>query len=56
MRVLAITALAYSAAVFASNYILPSAWLPALALGCALAGGAILLPRRRWLRGFALCL
>ena len=54
MRVLAITALAYSAAVFASNYILPSAWLPALALGCALAGGAILLPRRRWLRGFAL--
>ena len=54
MRVLAITALAFSAAVFASNYILPLAWLPALALFCAAAGGAILLPRRRWLRGFTL--
>ncbi len=54
MRVLAITALAFSAAVFASNYILPPAWLPALALLCAAAGGAILLPRSRWLRGFAL--
>lgn len=54
MRVLAITALAFSAAVFASNYILPSACLPVLALACAAAGGAILLPHRRWLRGFAL--
>lgn len=54
MRVLAITALAFSAAVFASNFILPLPWLPPLALLCAAAGGAILLPRRRWLRGFAL--
>ena len=54
MRVLAITALAFSTAVFASNYILPLAWLPAGVLLCTAACGMLLLPRRRWLRGFAL--
>ncbi len=54
MRVLAITALAFSSAVFASNYILPPAWLPAAALLFAATCVAILLPRRRWLCGFAL--
>ena len=47
MRVLAITALSFSAAVFASNYILPLGWLPAAALLFAAAGAAILLPREK---------
>ena len=54
MRVLAIMALAFSAAVFLADYLLPLSWLPAAALLFAALAGAILLPRRRWLRGFAL--
>ena len=54
MRVLAITALAFSAAVFLSGYVLPLSRLPAAALLLAVLAGALLLPRRRWLRGFAL--
>ena len=56
MRVLAIAALSFSAAVFLAHYLLPFSWLPAAALLLA-AGAALLFSRRRlWLRGFALML
>lgn len=41
MRKLAIAAGAFSAAVFAANYILPESWLVKCALGCILAGAAL---------------
>lgn len=41
MRKLAIAAGAFSAAVFAANYILPGSWLVKCALGCILAGAAL---------------
>ena len=41
MRKLAIAAGAFSAAVFAANYILPESWLVKCALGCILAGTAL---------------
>lgn len=56
MRRLAISAFAFSAAVFLSNYLLPVAALPWLALGFAALGAGLLLARRRWLRLFTLLL
>lgn len=56
MRVLAITALAFSAAVFASQYCLPFAWLPAAALLLAAAGGLLFARSRPFTRGLALAL
>ena len=50
MRKLATAALAFSAAVFLANYILPGAWmLPLAALSAVLAAG-LGLARRKWLR------
>lgn len=54
MRVLAITALSFSAAVFTAVYMLPFGWLPAAALLCAAPGAILFAVRRRWLRGLAL--
>lgn len=56
MRVLARAALAFSAAIFAAHYLLPLSWLLYAALLSALLSAGLLLPRRRWLRGLALCL
>ena len=56
MRVLAIAALSFSAAVFLAQYLLPFSWLPAAALLLAAAGALLFSRRRLWLRGFALML
>ena len=56
MRKLATAALAFSAAVFLANFILPSGRLPGLAALSALLGTALALLRRRWLRPAALAL
>ena len=56
MRILAVFSLALSAAVFAANYALPAAALLPLALTFALMGAALLLFRRKWLRGAELAL
>ena len=56
MRVLAIAAFSFSAAAFASVYLLPFRALLLAAGVCALAGGALLLARRRWLRPAVLAL
>ncbi len=56
MRKLAIVCTAFSAAVFAANYIFPAAWLPFLAVLPAAAGLGLLAMRRKWLRGIVLAL
>ena len=56
MRKLAITALAFSAAVFLANFILPAAWLPALAALSLTAAAAVFSMRRKWLRAVVLAL
>ena len=56
MRKLATAALAFSAAVFLANFILPAGRLPGLAAVSALLGTALALLRRRWLRPAALAL
>lgn len=50
MRALAIGAGAFSAAVFAANYVLPSNALIPLAIALVIAGILLLLARRKWLR------
>ena len=50
MRKLATAALAFSAAVFLANFILPMSWLAASAAVCALISAALALTRRKWLR------
>lgn len=56
MRVLARAAMAFSAAIFAANYLLPLSWLLYGAVFAALLSAGLLLPRRKWLRGISLCL
>lgn len=56
MRILATFSLALSVAVFAANYTLPAEALLPLALTFALMGAALLLFRRKWLRGAELAL
>ena len=56
MRRLATAALAFSAALFLANYILPASWLLPLAAASALPGFGLLLPRRRWLRPLVIAL
>ena len=51
MRKLAIAALAFSAAIFLANYILPFSWLLPCALLAAAAGAGLAALKRRWLRG-----
>ena len=55
MRKLAIAALSFSVAVFAANYILTIKLCPVLAALFLLAGGALLVMRRKWLRGMVIC-
>ena len=50
MRRLATAALAFSAAVFLANFVLPVSWLAASAACCALLSAALALTRRKWLR------
>lgn len=50
MRKLATAALAFSAAVFLANFILPVSWLAAAATVCALLSAVLALTRRKWLR------
>ena len=50
MRKLASAALAFSAAVFLANFILPMSWLATSAAVCALISAALALTRRKWLR------
>ncbi|MBQ9248995.1 MAG: hypothetical protein IJ179_01340 [Oscillospiraceae bacterium] len=54
MRKLATAALAFSAAVFAANYILPAVWLPVFAITLAIGGAALAAFHRKWLRGFVI--
>ena len=56
MRILARAAIAYSAAIFAANYLLPLPWLLYVALLSALVAAGLMLPGRKWLRGLSLCL
>lgn len=56
MRILARAAMAYSAAIFAANYLLPPSWLLYAALLSALMAAGLMLPGRKWLRGLSLCL
>ena len=49
MRKLATAALAFSAAIFLANYILPSGWLLVIAVISAAAGAGLALLHRRWL-------
>lgn len=56
MRILARAAIAYSAAIFAANYLLPLPWLLYGALLSALLAAGLMLPGRKWLRGLSLCL
>lgn len=56
MRVLARAAMAFSAAIFAANYLLPLTWLLYGAVFTALLSAGLLLLRRKWLRGISLCL
>ena len=51
MRKLAIGALAFSAAVYAANYILPLGWLIVPAVLLAVAAAALAALRERWVRG-----
>ena len=50
MRKLATAALAFSLAIFAANYILPTGWLIVPAVLAAVTGAALALLRRKWLR------
>ena len=50
MRKLATAALAFSAAVFLANYILPAACLLIIAAVSAVLGAGVMLLRRKWLR------
>ena len=50
MRKLATAALAFSAAVFLANFILPVSWLAVGATICALLSASLALSRRKWLR------
>ena len=56
VRKLATACLAFSAAVFASNYILPVTWLPPGAVLCAALGVGLVFMRRKWLRGLIISL
>ena len=56
MRILARAAMAYSAAIFAANYLLPQSWLLYAALLSALMAAGLMLLQRKWLRGLSLCL
>ena len=56
MRILARTAIAFSAAIFAANYLLPQFWLLYAAVLSALMAAGLMLPGRKWLRGLSLCL
>ncbi len=56
MRRLATAALAFSAAVFLANYILPTGWLIVPAVLAAALGAALSLFRRRWLRPLVIAL
>ena len=48
--------MAYSAAIFAANYLLPQSWLLYGAVLSALVAAGLMLPGRKWLRGLSLCL
>lgn len=50
MRKLATAALAFSAAIFLANYILPESWLIVPAVLSAVLGAFLALTRRKWLR------
>ena len=56
MRILARAAIAFSAAIFAANYLLPQSWLLYAAVLSALMAAGLMLLRRKWLRGLSLCL
>ena len=56
VRKLATGCLAFSAAVFAANYILPVGLLPLLALPLAAFGAGLLVMRRKWLRSIIISL
>ena len=56
MRILARAAIAFSAAIFAANYLLPQSWLLYGAVLSALMAAGLMLLRRKWLRGLSLCL
>ena len=56
MRVLARAAVAFSAAVFTANYLLPLSWLLYAAVFSALLAAGVMLLQRKWLRGVSLCL
>ena len=48
--------MAYSAAIFAANYLLPPSWLLYGAVLLALMAAGLMLLQRKWLRGLSLCL
>ncbi len=56
MRKLAIASFSFAAAIFAANYIVPSGWLPVCAVLFAVLGAALLVFRRKWLRGLIISL
>ena len=56
MRKLATAALAFSAAAFAANYILPLGWLIVPAVLLAVGGAALMALRRKWLRGLIIAM
>ena len=56
MRGLARAAIAFSAAIFAADYLLPLPWLLYAAVLAAVLSAGLMLLRRKWLRGISLCL
>lgn len=56
MRILARAALAFSAAIFAANYLLPLSWLMYAAVFLLALSAGLLLLHRKWLRGVSICL
>ena len=56
MRKLATASLAFSAAIFAANYILPTGWLILPAVIAAVLGAALALLREKWLRPVVIAL
>ena len=56
VRKLATVCLAFSAAIFAANYILPVSWLSFSAAVLVVLGGGLLAMRRKWLRGIIISL
>ena len=56
MRVIARASLAFSAAIFSANYLLPQSWLLYAAVLSALMAAGLMLPGRKWLQGVSLCL